>query len=343
MFEKLIPLILKKYDLGYKTISSVQSGYRNSCYKVLLRDGSLINVVIYKDEADILSTIKRANEISQYAASQGMATRKNISPRLLCLRIGHKTHYVSIYNYLPGQTIPWEAYTKKHIKLLGQAMSDLHFCLKPQAKDSSLNQPIVTDGLKLLCNNMKQYFSDATVRRAMKQKLNLVITEESFNHFLSLLKLSEHLKPTQPLHMDFVRGNLLFQEHSKSSENKLYIKYLELSGILDFEKTAHGHVVFDIARTLAFLVVDCTKYSEEKITKYFLVSGYNKRGKNNFKRPVVALKNNEYDLLQEYTKLFLLHDFYKFLRHNPYESLDQNHHFKRTRNILLQRNMVKYS
>ncbi len=38
---------------------------------------------------------------------------------------------------------------------------------------------------------------------------------------------------------------------------------------------------------------------------------------------------------------FLLHDFHKFLKHTPYESLEQNHHFVRTRDILIDYGMLR--
>ncbi len=115
-----------------------------------------------------------------------------------------------------------------------------------------------------------------------------------------------------------------------------------MTGILDFEKTAYGHPVFDVARTLAFLLVDCEYKGEAKIRKYFLQSGYNKRGTVNFRNPIIKHGNRTTNLLESLIDLFLLYDFYKFLRHNPYEFLEQNHHYKRTRDILLTRNMLEY-
>jgi Ser/Thr protein kinase RdoA (MazF antagonist) len=105
----------------------------------------------------------------------------------------------------------------------------------------------------------------------------------------------------------------------------------KISGILDFEKASWGPPIFDIARTLAFLIVDCKYKPEPKVRKYFLHSGYNKRGDSNFTHTKV---------FEQLVDFFLVHDFYKFLKHNPYETLEQNEHFVRTRDFLLKRNIL---
>ncbi|MBX6334367.1 phosphotransferase, partial [Candidatus Saccharibacteria bacterium] len=223
--------------------------------------------------------------------------------------------YAALYEYLPGKTIPWEAYTMDHIKQLGKAMSDMHalFAKLPQG-----DLPPVIDECRELLGRMERYFTDGGVRDAMARKLGLVL------HNAARLKpvLAETSSlPCQPLHMDFVRSNILFDEQEKA----------KITGILDFEKAAWGPPIFDIARTLAFLIVDCKYKEERKVRKYFLHSGYNKRGMANF---------TPTPLLEDLLNFFLLHDFYKFLRHNPYESLEQNEHFTRTRDFLLNRNIL---
>ena len=147
---------------------------------------------------------------------------------------------------------------------------------------------------------MEKYFADDGVHDAMAGKLGLAIFDVT--RIRPALTESINL-PAQALHMDFVRGNILFDGHDTS---------LKISGVLDFEKTAWGPIVFDIARTLAFLIVDCKYKDEANVRKYFLHSGYNKRGGNHF---------TPTPLLEVLVDFFLLHDFYKFLRHNPYDSL----------------------
>ena len=110
--------------------------------------------------------------------------------------------------------------------------------------------------------------------------------------------------------------------------------------MLDFEKTACGHPLFDIARSLAFLLVDCKYKTDQQIRKYFLYSGYQKRGNNHLPRVILIGKNRSSDLLEKLVDIFLTYDFYKFLKHNPYESLNSNEHYQRTRELLLSRKMI---
>jgi hypothetical protein len=65
-----------------------------------------------------------------------------------------------------------------------------------------------------------------------------------------------------------------------------------------------------------------------------LHSGYEKRGKNKIAYP---------ELLDPLTSFFLFYDFYKFLLHNPYESLEKNEHYLRTKQYLLKIGLLKKS
>jgi Ser/Thr protein kinase RdoA (MazF antagonist) len=166
---------------------------------------------------------------------------------------------------------------------------------------------------------MQTYFAQAGVQKALKSKLHISTPKHLHDHLLALDNLAR-TPGQQPLHMDFVRGNILFTPTTS-----------QVSGILDFEKVAWGHPTFDVARTLAFLLVDCKYKTEPKIRKYFLHSGYNKRGKATF----TGGAN-----LEKLIDMFLTYDFYKFLLHNPYESLPDNEHFVRTQALLHERNIV---
>ncbi len=338
MLDKLIPKILDAYKIPYSQIAPVQSGYRNKCYRVSTNDGQNINVIIYKNEPGIAKIISLANRASKHTAEHGMPVRFPVSSSILKMSSAKYARYAGVYNYLNGQTISWESYGRSHIKLVGWGLSNLHESL--QSLDGS-GFGDVTEQLSATADRMTSYFSDQNVIDALTRKLNLKINPLALEKVKEHLNLGSHLPDKQVLHMDFVRGNLLFSSSSSVNE-RFCINKTALSGIIDFEKVAFGPVVFDIARTLAFLLVDCAHYSEEKIRKYFLMSGYNKRGKNTFKLPQVTTKNGKYDLLDEYINFFLLHDYYKFLRHNPYEDLPANHHFIRTKEILLSRNMLEY-
>lgn len=324
MQQATVDRALAQYGLSARSDKPVQKGYRNESYAVTLRDGKVVNLLFYKAEPDILPKIKAANFASEHAAHKGLPTRTLCDPRILKLQTGNYTSYACLYEYLPGSTIPWEAYTMNHIKLVGKALARLHVALA----DTNQSAPSITNTCLSLCSAMQEYFGLAGVQRAMQEKLN---TRFENNALTMLPKLVPNTHTNhQLLHMDFVRGNLLFRPSKASSD--LTEGSVELCGIIDFEKVSIGSPIFDIARTLAFLLVDCKYKTKQQVYKYFLQSGYYKRGGG------TTVDSQKLDQL---TSFYLVHDFYKFLKHNPYESLRQNEHYIRTRDILIERKLLE--
>ena len=317
MPKELIKRILQHYGLAMASVQSVQKGYRNESYAVQTHEGRLVNLILYKREAGILQKIQNANRMGNFLATSGLPSRETFDERIVKLQAGNYVKYGALYRYLPGTTIPWEAYTMKHIKELGRVMSDLHAAAQGLRQE---NLPLVIDEYEAILARMQKYFGQAGVTKALERKLGLspLVDLERYSRLMGTYRA---LPNQQALHMDFVRGNVLFADENQA----------EITGILDFEKAAWGHPAFDIARTLAFLLVDCKYKEEAKVRKYFLVSGYNKRGRSGFDDP---------SLLEPLVEMFLVYDFYKFLRHNPYDFLEQNEHFVRTRDFLLNRNII---
>lgn len=325
MYETVLPQVLDKFGIDYIDILDCQNGYRNEIWPVIKTDNTIISAIFYKREDGILKRIERTNRSSEHLATKGMPTRVRLDDRILKITFGDKSVYVCVYNYLPGRTIPWEAYTMKHIKILGKVMSDMHSNLADlnyEDYDSVYDEYAGTN------LRMMSYFSDKNIYHAIRTKLKIGIDISKIDTNLRLLHKLKQGENQQVLHMDFVRGNVLFNDSNS------YKSPLSISGILDFEKTAYGHPVMDIARTLAFLLVDCKYKENSKVVKYFLYSGYKKRG----------LCNDIGNISERNTliEMFLLYDFYKFLRHNPYESLQQNEHYLRTRDILIERGVISY-
>lgn len=318
MYESVLPRVLDAYGINYRQIFECQKGYRNEIWPILTYDDQMINITFFKREPDIVERVNRADDVSGYLSQNGMTVRTRINPKILQLKSNNDLVYAAVYDYLPGKTIPWEAYTMEHIKTLGATMSNMHFIL---ANKPFGNLPSVYDEYLDIANRMIAYFSDENVHRAINDKLKIKINIDSLRLYLKLLDNMKLLPGQQILHMDFVRGNVLFVDK-------------KISGVIDFEKTTVGHTVVDIARTLAFLLVDCKYKTNEKVIKYFLYSGYIKRGNN---------KNIGDDLIRsKFVDMFLIYDFYKFLRHNPYESLHQNEHFVRTMDILVKSDVLIY-
>lgn len=275
------------------------------------------------------SRIMRANDVSDYVYAHGFPARHTLDIRIIRLASPRGEAYAALYDFLPGGTIPWEAYTQKHIKQLGKTLSDLHAVLRNYPVN---NLPSVAVEYRQVVERMSRYFTGAGVKDAMRQKLGLMIAIDQFAAFDRLLAACERLPRQQALHMDFVRSNILFTETENGPS---------ITGILDFEKTALGSPLFDIARTLAFLLVDCKYKSNDKVRKYFLYSGYQKRGDAALANVAVKVHGTSHNVFEELVVLFLIHDFYKFLKHNPYEYLCQNEHFVRTRDILLKQRVIQ--
>ncbi len=318
--EAVLLEVAAMYGLKVASFGAVEGGYRNLSHSFLTSDGQNLNFILYKHEPDSISLIRRVNKLGSYVAMKGLPARRPYDERII--KVGRR--YGSLYEYLPGQTIPWESYSMKHIKLLGYALAEFHTA----AEDFEGNLPNVEDVYTEITGRMKKYFADKNIVRAIEQKLGVTITLPDFP---SLLGSTKKLTERNVLHMDFVRSNLLFSENGP-----LRVGSVAMSGILDLEKAARGHKLFDIARTLAFLLVDCPKPAE-KTYKYFLDSGYRKRGGGDLK----LVKLNGDNLLEQLVTMFLAYDFYKFLRQNPYESLAENHHFKRTERILRERKVLQ--
>ncbi|NTW61984.1 phosphotransferase [Candidatus Saccharibacteria bacterium] len=319
MYREILPSVLRSYGIKYKQIMDFQTGYRNEIWPVIISDGQIINVTFFKCEPGIVDRINRADSVSGYLSTCGMKTRVRIDQRLLRLSTGKRTTYAGVYSYLPGVTIPWDDYTMERIKNLGGTLGAMHRYL---SEFNPSNLPSVYEEYHSILTKMKAYFSRNGVANALNNKLGLSIDPAVFDEYVRLMSDQNLIEGQQPLHMDFVRGNVLFESN-------------EVVGILDFEKTAMGHPVVDIARTLAFLLVDCKHKTAQKVTKYFLYSGYKKRGMNN------DIGDDEIRL--KLVEMFLLYDFYKFLAHNPYESLGKNEHYCRTKDILVKLGMISLS
>lgn len=339
MYRQIVPSVLDSYGVTYKSIGNVQKGYRNESYPILLSKGTTVNLLFYKRESDTVSRFKRADSVSQFLADGGLPVRTRYDNRTLRLSNGTEPSYAALYTYLPGKTIPWEAYTKKHIKLLGYAMSDMHAVLSDMPINWSVHDGIAAQ-MTLLIHRMELYFTDESIRRAATTKLGVVIESTYFDRLRTVVAVVASSPDSHPLHMDMVRGNVLFSQAYQY--NHWQIDDVAISGVIDFEKTAYGHPLFDIARTLAFLLVDCRSKDEAHIRRYFLTSGYQKRGRATYDHRATICGIPHAKLLDGLISLYLLHDLYKFLRHTPYESLDDNEHYIRTRNILIRHGMVRY-
>jgi Ser/Thr protein kinase RdoA (MazF antagonist) len=311
----LVETVLRGYGFDHFEIMQPQTGYRNWSYPVMLRSGVTINCIVYKNESKIIDKIRAAHHVSNKLHALGLPVRYPLMKRIACLTSGQAVRYAALYNYLPGSTIPWEAYTMDHLKALGMMMGKMHVALRGV---ECTGLPSAIEECTAQLARMKHYFSQRQTLVAMTQKLGVELSEGLFEHMYGTILQVANIPMTHALHMDFVRSNILFKTNDVTVDLKI-----QISGVLDFEKVAIGPPIMDIARTYAFLCIDCKYKTTTDVYKYFVRSGYIKRGGAN----VIAAERR---LLTPLTEFFIFYDFYKFLRHNPYESLCQNEHYVRT-------------
>ncbi len=92
--------------------------------------------------------------------------RHLIDSRITKLQSANTTKYACLYNYLPGCSIPWEAYTKEHIKQLGGMMAQMHASFSNMPKK---NLPSVADEYIQIFKRLIRYFNNPQVTQAINQ------------------------------------------------------------------------------------------------------------------------------------------------------------------------------
>lgn len=322
--------ICGRYGYTYVSTGAINSGYRNTSYQVMSADARVLNLIVHKADELTVRYIRAHHELGAALAARGLPVRAPIDRRILCMKSGARVRYAALYTYLPGETILWEAYTRSHVKLLGYALAMFHAATRELRGVALADVEVEYDGT-VKC--MQRYFTEQDTMGALQEKCGVRVDTDVLATYARFIAKCRRLPGRIPLHMDFVRGNVLFADDVKTSV--LRVGHTTLTGIIDLEKAAIGHLYWDVARTLAFLLVDCPR-ARDKTYQYFLNSGYIKRGQGVL-RP---LSVDGRDMLETLIDMFLAYDFYKFLRDNPYESLANNHHFVRTRDILLERGLL---
>lgn len=342
-------LLVQNYNLKPRRIAKLDGGFRNQCFQIFTTGKRQYVCIVYKNERGIEEMIIAAHSVSNFLKKREFPVRYPIKSltgeEFIKLRDGRSIQKIALYNYLIGRTIPWEAYTRRHLKSIGMMLSDMHYVLsqnreikseklKVKNENNQLNVmikqlPRWTRVTQKEIQDMLRYFSE--VEPWIEKKLVVQLRWNDIKTSLTNLVKSCSQFGQGILHYDFTRGNILF-----STKLDKQLDIYPIVGVLDFEKVCYGPIIADVARTLAFLLVDC-KYKDEKtVRKRFLISGYQRRGKNKLMIDDIWKVQQE-KLIQ----FFWLRDFWKFLEHNPYEYLYMNEHYLRTRNLLVQYGLLK--
>lgn len=324
------------YGYRVRQWAPAAAGYRSTVYP-FLAGRQWRCFIVYKHEAGVLARIRRTNRFGNSLARAGLPVRATVKKRVVQLRSPRSVRYGAVYYYLPGETIAWEAFTQKHLKLLGWALSDLHAAARMVP---SAGFPSVCQEYQAAVERMARYFAQEGVRAALHSKLGVRLSAAVLPRVRLFVTAMQTVPGQQLLHMDFVRGNMLFRPAHPA--DTWVVGGVALCGVLDLEKAAVGHPLLDIARSLAFVLADCSTKSPAQVRRYIIDSGYNKRGASRLQPLSVTLANGKKcDVLETALVLFWLHDFYTFLRSNPYESLAENYHFRRTLSLLAARGVVR--
>lgn len=343
-------LLQKHYKIKSGNVTKLTGGFRNQCFLITTDEASFV-FILYKPEPGIKKLISSAHFVSNVLRERNFPVRyplKTISGKTILRFLSEKgVQYCALYNYLEGKTIPWEAYTRRHLKSMGMMMSNMHHVLRKmfrtQSQDSHLkythavaseNQfsirhlPSWKDVTEREIHEMQKYLQ--SVEPWIIKKLGVSLPREKIESLLDTV-IENSLKFEHGiLHYDFTRGNVLFSE---LVDEKLDV--YPVVGVLDFEKVCIGPFIADIARTLSFLLVDCKYKDTNTVRKRFLLSGYQRRGKRN-----ITINTSWKKQLHCLIQFFLLRDFWKFLENNPYEDLYMNEHYIRTRNHLLNEELL---
>ncbi len=318
--QEFIRFLWEHYDLASAsslTIGEFTQGYMNFVFPFTLKNAHeakkyvavFYNASRYSSAVD-LAKLEACEQVAGKLATAGLPARTAVlarDGRKFCkYAFRGENNFFALYEYLPGEALMWESYTRRHLYALGATLKQIHVALK---NETGLELPQWRKYLPSDSAKITKYFQVNS--KIIKTKLKIELNTEKFQ---KILKSMQADKTTQVIHGDFVRSNVLFSSEKRAED-------YEITGILDFEKCMYAPAIVDIARTLAFLLVDCKHKSESEIVYHFLIRGY---GANDYPK-YISLYH-----LKEFLLYFWTRDLWKFLTANPYESLHQNYHFTAT-------------
>lgn len=346
--SKIADILIKNYETNLDekakvSIKKYDEGYMNTCLEISLhRDnkvqqkfiGIFYNSNRYNSDED-KKRLEQAYLVAEYLDNNGIPCRTPIRTKsqetLIKIELDNSVNknYFGLYKYLPGKTVPWESYTRRHLRALGLYTSQIHKLLSDYNQKISHFQKwgsyLHKDSKKLL-----KYFTKN--QNPIVSKLGIDINYKKLNKIIEKLK---NLQNEQIVHYDLVRGNILF------SEEKQQLIY-PITGILDFEKTMLANPIIDIARTYSFLLIDCKYKNDEEIKRYYFDQGYKQEEPKKGKLEIdnIPSKLDSETKFAQLVNYFWYRDLWKFLTSNPYESLDRNYHFRQTVDRLVQNRYV---
>jgi Ser/Thr protein kinase RdoA (MazF antagonist) len=362
--ERIINILRKYYGFDFSNVLSIEiakidEGYMNNCIIIrLLPQNQRLVIIIYntnryseeKSQNRIKNAYMAARVLNRNSIPVRIPLKTATSPPKDFIEINvtdQKTTILGVYNYLPGQTVPWESYTRRHLRAVGLYMRRIHHIWQQEDPNKYPFLPKWTDYIRNDSQKLFKYFKKN--QQYIKKKLDIEIDLDFIKTLKKQITNSPLHQPhlNQLVHQDLVRGNILFGSMKKKNIYPIH-------GIIDFEKILIANPITDLARTLSFLFVDCKYKTIPEIKKYFLDQGYfafetihnqkfpNAPKQSKLKQETVTKEKNK-KLLTElppfrHIKHFMLYfwvrDLWKLLSRNPYQDLMHNFHYKQTSNRL---------
>lgn len=327
---KIISISRKHYAIEFDPQATISTklfdeGYMNTCILINISNPKQNFIfIIYNPNRysnnNKIQQIEDTYHTAKYLEDHGIPVRTAIKTKtgkhLVRINLGktdQDIRTVGLYNYLPGKTLPWEAYTRRHIKSLGLCMARIHKTWESM-NFQKLSIPRWKTYLKKDSAKILDYFTRNQDTIAQKLRLQL-----NADKMMTIVKNIQQLDENQIVHYDFVRGNILF---SDKKEDETY----PITGIIDFEKTMIATPEVDIARTISFLLIDCKYKTDKQISQNFIKEGYIRMGNGRISR---------LDVINTLMIYFWVRDIWKFLSSNPYDSLSLNYHYQETKTRLL--------
>lgn len=235
--------ILKNFDLG-KVISyrKLKKGLANCLFNIKTTKGNFaLKIAIRHNSNKINYEIDFLNSI------KGLPTPKLLKTKHNKYFFDYKGHRTLVYPFLLGKEI--NKFTNKMLFEVGEFLGKLH--LQTKGFQSSIKR---TDFYNISSNRLSRIVRESRHQKNLKiEKAVLYLKENTLKY-----KLPPSL-PNGAMHIDLKPENTLFDKG-------------KLTGVVDFDNSYNGPLVFDLADTLAWF---CSKKGEFNINQAKIIyEGY---------------------------------------------------------------------
>ncbi|MBU0612932.1 homoserine kinase [Patescibacteria group bacterium] len=237
--KRKINSFLTNYEIGsLVSIEHIKKGFANRVFYLKTTKGEYILKIVVRNNPN--NRFKYELELLEHLKGKGLPIPEIVKARNNKLFLRHQDHATFIYKYLPGKQL--SRFSVSMYKQLGIFLGRLH------------NE---TTKFKSLVNRMQLYnISPTTFKRqaTLSRKTNDAKLLNAIG-YIEKNMLTYLLPPSLPegaMHIDVKPENILFKNG-------------QLSGVVDFDNSYIGPLVFDLAHTLMWLCVKNGKFDLKKV------------------------------------------------------------------------------